>query len=358
MKLQNLCGYAKLRAASKVDNKAKTTIKLNGQSYNALSGQIIGAAPKNIDGIVGRPHTVQKNYSTSRTPKPLNHQAKKPQPSKTLKREAVKKPAKTRQIAKTDSPLVLSSSKTLIQTPVMYGSIDPKLARRAKSFKQSPKVSRFGATVRQADPASPYLKLPAKQEPMKTISKPATESLLERAVAKATSHEQPPLTKKELKALHGKRPLKGRIVGYSAVGLMALVVLGYAVYANIPTVMVKVASVRAGFAASLPSYRPSGFSLASVGYQPGTVSFDFKSNVDSRKFAITEHSSNWDSATLVSSVVIPTEGHNYKKVQIDGQEVYFFGNDQAAWVSNGVWYQVQGNGSLSTNQIIKFATTL
>ena len=318
-----------------------------------------GAKVKNIDGIVGRPRSAQKNYSISRTVKTATPQIKQPQPSKTLKREAVKKPAKTRQVTKIEAPLGLSEAKTVIQTPAMYGSIDPKLAKRARSFKLSPKVSRFGATVRQADPSSPYLKPQQVTEAkLKAIAKPATESLLERAVAKATSHEQPPLSRKELKALHGKRPLKGRVAGYSAIGLTALVVLGYVVYANIPTVMVKVASVRAGFAASLPSYRPSGFSLANVGYQPGTVSFDFKSNIDNRKFAITEHSSNWDSATLVSSVVIPTEGHNYKKVLIDGQQVYFFGNDQAAWVSNGVWYQVQGNGSLSTNQIIKFATTL
>jgi hypothetical protein len=356
MKLPILFGYAKHRKPSLVDKPAKTTIKLNGQSYDALSGQPIGGPrAASIDGIV-KPSakSVQKSYSKPRTPKPV---VKKPLPSQTLMREAVRKPAKTRQVSKTVSPLSLTAN--TIQTPVMYGSIDPKLARRAKSFKLSPKVSRFGATVRQADPSSPYLKpTPTAAEAIQAKKARPTDTMLERAVAKATSHEQPKLTKKDLKALHGKRPLKGRIVGYSAIGLTALVVLGYAVYQNIPNIMVKVASVRAGFAASLPAYRPSGFTLANVGYQPGTVSFDFKSNIDSRKFAITEHSSNWDSATLVSSVVIPTEGHNYKKIQIDGQELYLFGNDQAAWVSNGIWYQIRGNDSLSTNQIIQFATTL
>ena len=355
MKLPILFGYAKHRKPSLVDKTAKTTIKLNGQSYNALSGQPIGGPrPASIDGIV-KPSakTMQKSYSKPRTPKVA---VKKPLPAQTLMRQAVRKPAKTRQIGKTDSPLSLTTTK--IQTPVMYGSVDPKLARRAKSFKLSPKVSRFGATVRQADPSSPYIKAASAAEPVQAKQARPTDTMLERAVAKATSHEQPKLTRKDLKALHGKRPLKGRIVGYSAIGLMALVVLGYAVYQNIPNIMVKIASVRAGFAASLPAYRPSGFTLANVGYQPGTVSFDFKSNIDNRKFAITEHSSNWDSATLVSSVVIPTEGHNYKKILIDGQQIYLFGNDQAAWVSNGIWYQIQGNGSLSTNQIIQFATTL
>ena len=242
----------------------------------------------------------------------------------------------------------------------MAGSIDPKLERRARSFKLSNNISRFGAQTRQL-PYQPPSKIhqTITQTTPKVMPKTATARILENALDAANSHEQKsPLSRKELKQLRGKRPLRGKGAAYATIGLMAVIVIGYAVYQNLPNVMVKVASVRAGFSAQLPSYHPSGFTLSSVGYRPGIVAFNFLGNIDNRKFTITEHSSNWDSTTLVSSIIVPTEGTNYKQLMVAGQSIYLYGNDQAAWVNNGIWYQVQGDGSLSTNQLIQLATTL
>lgn len=366
---KKLFGYAKNEDIEKaVDKKDRTTIQLNGQSYNAISGQRIGAKTAvNIDGFVRK--SGQKNYSptlTSITNQPLkvkphhlvNNLEKKPNPSQTLMRKAVNKPLKTnRLINKVTSPIRELSKADTIKTPIMAGNVNPGIARRAKTFKLSNQISRFGAPIKSAKQLHTPPNNTAVQE-VKPIVRVAKKDLFEQAIENANSHQQPPLTKKELKALHGKHPHRGRVVAYLAVGFMALAIIGYGVYQNIPNVMVKVASVRAGFAANLPSYRPSGFSLSSVGYQPGTIAFNFKGNIDNRKYTLTEHSSNWDSATLVSSIVVPIEGHDYKKIMVDGQAVYLYGQDQASWVSSGIWYQVQGDESLSTNQLIKLATTL
>lgn len=270
-------------------------------------------------------------------------------------RTAVQKPAKsTRLVSKVNSPLTLAKSDA-IKTSPMIGVVDPKIARRAQSIKQNRFVSRFGGELKRA-PATleSNLTLAAKEQAEPVTKKP---DMFEAAIEKATSHEQPPLTKKELRALHGRKPLKNRMALYGVGGLLALVVAGYAVYANMPNVMVKVAAMRAGFSASLPSYSPAGYNLASVGYEPGVVSFNF-SNATHKGFVLTEHSSDWDSATLASSVVVPTQGSDYKKLVVGGQTIYIYGKDDAAWVSNGIWYQVDGKGNLDKTQLINLATNL
>lgn len=278
-------------------------------------------------------------------------------------RQAVAKPTKS---AKLIASVSLPLKSPLITATPMVGRIDQGLAKRAKTFRPSQSISRFGASLRSAElpttASSAPLAMTDISERAKAIAKPAGASLLERAVNDANSHQLPKLNKKELRAKHGPKHHKkmpGHGAAIALISVMGLLVIGYGIYVNMPNVMVKVASVRAGFSAVMPGYRPSGYTLASVAYQPSTVSFNFLSNTDSsRKFNLIEHSSNWDSATLVSSVIIPTEGSNYQELTVSGQSVYLYGNNQAAWVSNGILYQVNGNNALSTNQMLKLATTL
>jgi len=343
-----------------MDKTNRATIQLNGQRYNAISGTPINS----IDGVIRK--TVQNNYPQHLTPKnnnqpktlpvhPIHNLEKKPTPSHTLMRQAVTKPTKnTRLISKIHNPMNQVSNSLKIVPPTFIGKINPRTATRAQTYTKSPQIDRYGAAVKNA-PTRPNLSFNQRSvQP----AEPVKKDLYDLAIDKANAHEQPPLTKKELKQLHPKHFFRGKALAYTAVVIMGLSLLGFGVYQNIPNIMAKVASIKAGFAVHLPGYKPSGFSLASVGYQPGTVQFDYNSNIDNRKFTLTEHSSNWDSATLVSSIVVPTQGHDYKKITVAGQSVYLYGKNQASWVSNGIWYQVQGNSSLSTNQIIKLATTV
>ena len=351
--------YVNNKVIKTVDKKNRTTIQLNGQRYNAISGSPINT----IDGVIRKP--VQNNYSQHLTTKNNNQPKtqtvhhihnleKKPTPSQTLMRQAVTKPTKsTRLITKINTPINQITNSPKIVPPTFVGNINPRTATRARTYAKSPQIDRYGAAVKTA----PRPSISFNQQPIRPIE-PAKKDLYDLAIAKAKAHEQPPLTRKELKRLHPKHFFKGKALAYTAVVVMGLSLLGFGVYQNIPNLMAKVASIKAGFAVHLPGYKPSGFSLASVGYQPGTVQFAYNSNIDKRHFTLTEHSSNWDSATLVSSIVIPTQGHNYQKITVAGQSIYLYGKDQAAWVSNGIWYQVQGNSSLSTNQIIKLATTV
>ncbi len=335
----------------------RSTLKLNGQDYDAGTGQPIGAPNQaSIDGVIRKPKPNKTH--------PIQHLSVHPSPSNTLMRSAVRKPPKsTRLIGSVNTPIGLTTKSPAIESSTMVGRIDPGLAKRAKTFRPSRQISRFGATLRSATNV-PEIKAAlnssaeAASERVKSIARPAGANLLERAVENANSHEQPKLSRKEVRRQNGRPKVRGHGAAVVLVSLMGVLVIAYAIYANMPNVMVKVASVRAGFSAVLPSDRPAGYSLASVDYQPSTVSFNFSSNTDSRKFTITEHSSNWDSATLLSSEIVPTDGSKYQELSLDGQNIFLYGNDQAAWVTNGILFQVNGNNSLSTNQILQLATTL
>lgn len=285
-----------------------------------------------------------------------HHVTKQPQPTHTLMRSAVSKPQKTaRMVSQAYAPLDTNDQQPLITTPAYVGNVDKQLLRRAQSFAKSQKISRFGALTHSAQTTSHVRPTAASTLEAQAIAVTSLAGVDERALENANSHTQPKLTKKELRALHGKRRKHSHLAAAGLIGVMALVVLAYVIYANMAGVMVKVASVHAGFAAVLPNQRPSGYSLASIEYDPGVVRFDFKSNVDSRSYTLTEHSSTWNTAALVSNVVIPLEGSNYHKINVNSNTIYLYGNDQAAWVKKGVWYQLSGNNSLSTNQILKLA---
>ena len=41
-----------------------------------------------------------------------------------------------------------------------------------------------------------------------------------------------------------------------------------------------------------------------------------------------------------------------------GRTVYIYGNDNASWVDNGIWYQVTSNGDLSNTDVLNIASSL
>ena len=349
-----------------MDNKLRATINLNGKSYNAITGQQLTASSHssaNIDGILKRP--AHKNYSAVNSAVPVSrtksnrsaqHYIKRPSSAKTLMRNSVKKPAKNKPlIAKVNQELTLNKPGP-IKTSPMFGKIDHRLASRAKSIKLSSNISRFGSEVKNiSGSVNPYRPPQQQLEPPKTQTKRKPD-IFEAAIDRATSHELPPLTKKEVKALNGQAPSSRSKLFYGMLVLLLIAVGGYGLYANMPTVMVKFADMRAGFDASLPSHQPAGYSLVSVDYGPGTVKLNYRSK--NHRFTLTEHASNWDSVTLVSSIIAPTHGSGYKQISVAGQTVYLYGHNQATWVSSGILYQVQGGGNLTTDQIAKLAASL
>jgi hypothetical protein len=120
--------------------------------------------------------------------------------------------------------------------------------------------------------------------------------------------------------------------------------------------MMRVAAARSGVHISLPGYKPSGFAVGKFTYSPGTVAFDFSSH-DNRAYNVTAKTSNWNSETLLDNFVA-TNNKDYQTLQAGGRTIYIYGNNNASWVNNGIWYQLTANGSLSTNQVLDLAQSI
>lgn len=120
----------------------------------------------------------------------------------------------------------------------------------------------------------------------------------------------------------------------------------------------RIAASRAGFNAAIPSYQPSGFGMKGpIEYGPGQVTLNFKSNSDERNFHVTQRVSSWNSEALLTNFVT-TNNKSYQTYQDKGRTIYIYDGSNATWVSNGVWYQIEGKSNLNSDQLIKLANSI
>ncbi|HWZ65769.1 MAG TPA: hypothetical protein VNX65_03145 [Patescibacteria group bacterium] len=132
---------------------------------------------------------------------------------------------------------------------------------------------------------------------------------------------------------------------------------GYLTYMNLPNLSTKVAAARAGIAARFPNYHPDGYSFnGPVSYAPGEVTIAFKSNTNDEKFDIKQKASNWDSQAVVDNYV-SKQSSTYLTYQERGLTIYSF-NNKAAWVSGGMFYIIDGSAQLSSEQVLRIATSI
>lgn len=131
---------------------------------------------------------------------------------------------------------------------------------------------------------------------------------------------------------------------------------GFVAYQNKVALEMQLAAGRAGFPASMPGYKPTGFAARHLSYSPGTVTIGFVSN-SNKSFNVVQKQSNWDSETLLQNYVADTD-KPYQAYQAAGRTIYVYGSGSATWVNGGVWYQVNGNARLSNNQIIDIAMSM
>jgi hypothetical protein len=174
--------------------------------------------------------------------------------------------------------------------------------------------------------------------------------IFEEALASAVSHEETFTGTAERK--RGSH----RIAGFATATLGVLLIAGVIAYFNAPGLSVQLASYRAGFDAKLPAYSPAGFSFGDLSYGTGNVTVSYQSD-DSRKFSIKQQTSDWDSQALLTNFVA-SANKAYQTYERAGRTVYFFGDNTATWVDNGIWYTVNGNNSLTKNQLLDLAGSI
>lgn len=349
-------------------NKHKNVIELNGKLYDTKQGVPLSESTPSarvshvIDGFIApKPHTVispiKSQPPAPKTLKPIKHRQtnnlrtrRTPQKSTILMRQSVKKPA--------------AAEKAPVIAPFSPKSRVHIRADRANNAAKSPYISKYHSRVnahrvtRRTEPiavATPPDRKPhhprqteMSRPPVKHVQQSAqSEKLFNEALQKTANHpKQKHTTKKRRKA-----------VGWGSSIIAGLLLVGFITYINLPNLNVKFAGTQAGFAASMPGYKPSGYTFnGPVSYEAGKVTISFKSNTDDRSYTVKQEVSNWNSQSLQENFLAAND-KTFTTTQEGGRTVYMYDDGNATWVNGGIWYQVESN-SLSSDQLLGIANSI
>lgn len=336
--------------------KNNNIIEINGKKYNAATGAVIGVSDSVIKPATTK-HKAHIPKPTVKSPsidgvvraKPHQASAHKPHGSKTLMRHAVKKPARPVKRDLHVNGISPAQGITTLEPGVATTKSTGK-STLAKKVPRSKFIAHFAPSPVSNDIAVPT-ELPKIQAAATSTSKDKTSSdILQKALHQATSHHQKEVHHPKKKTRHTKASL-------AVLSVIAFGMLAFVGYQQAPSFKLQIASARAGFSASLPTYQPSGFSMQRLTYGSGTVAMSFKSNSDSRSYSLTQKTSDWDSQALLESYVKPNAA-NYQTVQTGGRTIFIYGNKVATWVNGGVWYTIQSDSSLTNNQLVEIAKSI
>ena len=343
----------------------QNVIEINGTQYDAVTGVVVKQTttrPVVMDGFIRRPKDTSKIRPTMQA---AHKHATPPQKSATLMRSAVKKPSTLHGVAdvqkpKTQQHAVGGAGKAVI-TPRTQ-AVPVHRQKRAESTPKSTQVNKFSTTHTATVMPIDMRPTPIHDSTLE-FSRPThmkKSDLLEQALQAAQGHNEPAYKHKK-KAHHRiakKLGISARAVAISTTVMAGLLIGGFYAYQNVPRLAMRVASSRAGVKANLPSYNPSGFSFnGPVQYSSGQVVVDYKSNVDERNYRLTQQNSTWSSDTLLNNFLV-SNGKQYQTYQDRGRTIYIYDNNNATWVDGGVWYQIEGQSQLSSDQLVRIASSL
>lgn len=355
-------------------------IELNGQKFDATTGKPVSVTsptapqaptgPRHLDGFSRRPGVAKQTHTISKTVHA------KTQKSQTLMRKGVQKPVTPTKIhAKAVAPATHTAP---VAPQPKLEAIKPGRAIRASHIPQSNLISKFGKTPTTINaavvPVKPAPGIATSQVAKQAVAPhphgptvaarhtkaPASKGeVFQKAIENAVSHEAPKLKKPRVhhriaKKLH----VSPRLVTFSGMTLAVLAVGSILAYQNMPEIAMRVASARAGLNASLPAYQPSGFSLSGpIKYDSGEVTINYKSNSDNRAFNVIQKNSSWNSETLLENFVT-TAKKPYQTFQANGRTIYIYDGNKATWVDGGVWFNIEGEANLNSDQLLKIADSL
>lgn len=353
---------------------ATSTIELNGKLYDARSGKLVNndSVAANVQPKVVKPSSgvALDGFVRKSTHKPAQakthpvHASRPLQKSKTLMRPGVKKPEAVKK--------EVQESKQE-ENQAAFTKQDHARIERAKSAPKSNLIRRFsGSSSSIPSVVKKEAALAVAAAPSGNITSTVTHLAeaaenkaqrsvisLENALRNASSHlmeiERNLIDQKGLLERIG---FKNKTANLGSLFAAALLLVGFFSYQNIPNVEMRVAATRSGINAHMPGYSPAGFGVAdTIQTEPGKVTVSFKSRTDDKNFKLSQQASNWTSDSLLSSHVLASN-QPYQTYQDSGRTVYIYDNSNATWVDGGIWYKIEGNASLTSDQLLRIASSL
>lgn len=356
-------------------------IEINGKKYDAVTGRMIvetpttplSKQPKVMHAPLPKTGVVLDGFVKKKptSPRQVQHAAKTPQKSQTLMRHAVKKPTPL------SKPSQVQQAPSITKT---HYSVPAQRQKAAEKIQKNPLISRYGDVNHRSSVVKKMQHLPVKPHAPTTqvraaaptpttqqalahtpsVRSRATTEHLERALSQATAHQNHPHTsgtKKRRKLAH-KLGISARAMALSTSILAGVLLAGFFAVQNVPNLSMRVAAARAGFDATMPGYKPSGFSFKGpINYSAGQVTVTFRSNTDDRSYSVTQKESNWNSEALLANFV-ESENKQYQTYIDRGRTLYIYDGSNATWVDNGVWFQIEGNSDMTTDQLVRVAASI
>jgi hypothetical protein len=312
-----------------------------------------------VDGFV---NDSSKSSGLARKKVVSSHVHKRTEKARTLMRTGLKKPA----------------GKQNPRIDHFSGSFNPQREIRAKSTPKHHGVQRFGIpsapsnTDRAKEPVSGEIvgrsrpnghSRPAAAAPMPSMVASAShqrlERMLDQALTNADSHKQA-LRYQAARHFWQRRWLGGRLKWLAIVLIIMIAVAGLAIsWQKVPQLSIRAAGMRAHITPAIPAYKPDGYKMDGPAQAvSGTVTIRYVSSNDSlHDYEIVQAQSNLTSQ-LVGQSVVP-KGAPVQTSQVEGNTIYIYGGDNdAAWVNNGVLYTIKDHAKLSSDELIKIVQGL
>lgn len=314
-----------------------------------------------LDGFTRRPQ------ATENTPKAKPSQARTSpvtakahlQKSKTLMRPAVKKP----------KPVAPRADIQRVKHSIVKKQ-DIARAARAAQVQKSGAVNRYGAHIgstgiqRHVVEHLPVVAAPSSVSQRVAQLATSTETqlkqsvdLIEESLRNASSHLEQFDSRSLRKSFLERTGFRNKAANIGAISTVTVLLFGFFAWQNAPNLQTRLAATQSGVSAHMPGYKPSGYSAQrGVKSEPGKVAITFRSNTDDKQFVVTQQASNWSSDSLLSNHVLASR-QPFQTYQDQGKTVFIYDNSNATWVSGGVWYRIDGNASLTSDQLLRIASS-
>ncbi len=143
----------------------------------------------------------------------------------------------------------------------------------------------------------------------------------------------------------------------SSIAVVVLLFLFFA-YHNQTGLALRSANSKAGFKASLPKYKPVGYKLdRSIESGTGQVILKYVSNTGGNGFELKQMNVGSNAESYATNIARQRK-NTLTSITESGLKIYIYGNSSAAWTKNGIVYNIQGHDNLSSQQLVKFASSI
>ena len=335
---------------------SQEVIRLQGKAYDAVTGALVTDAVKTSKKPATTHAAVTKAHASSVHHSTINHvKAHAAQPSHTLMRRAVKKPGQSLKRQLNVQGALTRPLAATIAVKRSAAQIDTERLHKAQQVPKHQRVNRFGVPTSAA--ALTFADIPVRQAPDNIpsndppVTPPPTPTNKPTDVFEQAMHTATNFIDITAHRAHFKKVTRNHMLSAAGGTLALLLIVGFAAYQNTPGLQLKIAGFRAGIATATPDFGATGFAYNGATADHSHLVIGLKNA--SGNYQLSEQKTNWSGQDMITQVsAVDASGQaNYSTMQAGNNTVYRFGSTQATWVKDGIWYQVNGNQSLTDTQL-------